>query len=144
MKSEKRNHKRFNLKNTLVQFPEEKGKWGRIVDISKSGLKVLCNMKFKDGETTIVAIRIKKISNMLSSNDYMRLKMKIVWKQPNAEGQGSKICYGALFVDVGDAERKQLNFFVDKVKMKEKMSDKDIENVLSDVGAYLQFLRKQK
>ena len=144
MKSNRRKHKRFGLKNTLIQFHGEKLLWGRIVDISKNGMKVLSNMKFEEGEIIQVKFNIWNVASLPVNQDYYKLKIKITWVRQTSEKKGFQFCCGASFVEVDDENRKQLNIINDSLNKVKKMSDIEIEKLLSEVRVNLENMEKPK
>jgi len=144
MKSDKRQFKRFDLKNTLIQFHAEKLVWGRIVDISKNGMKVLSNLKFEEGEILQVKFNIWNVASLPVNQDYLTFKIKITRVRPTSEKKGFKFCCGASFLEVDDENRKQLNLINDSLNKVKKMSDVEIDKLLSDVRVNLENMGKSK
>jgi hypothetical protein len=142
MTIEKRKDKRFSIGNTLIQFHGKKPRWGRLMDISQNGLKVLSNMNFEEGEIVQAKFYTRSVPSRPVKQEYLILKMKIVWKHPNTEKKGMKNFYGASFVEVSDESMKQINFIIDKLSKVKKMSASEIEKLLSDVRLFLERMDK--
>ena len=141
-----RTDKRFSLKNALIGFPEEEKYWGKIINISKGGFKILSviDTDFEKGKILNVVIDFRSVPDQALYPNHFELKIKIVWKYPDSKKNGPNSYYGACFADLGAKEKEILHSLFESIDRSKKISDDDIDNVLKEIDLYLEQFRTSK
>lgn len=141
-----RMYKRFSLKNALIGFPEEEKHWGKIINISKGGFKILSviDTDFGKGKVLNVVIDFRSVPDQALKPNHFELKIKIVWKYQDSKIKGPNSSYGACFADLGAKEKEMLHSLFESIDRSKKISDDDIDNVLKEIDLYLEQFRTSK
>lgn len=139
MKDEKRNKKRFNLRNALIRFPGKDISTGRVVDISVEGIKMQANREFKEGETINAEINLGDISTNLEAalakrlaKGNMEIKVKVVWKDSDSVEHGMKNIYGVAFDELDETGKKVMYSILESLGAK-KISGEKTKDILKDI-----------